>query len=151
MQQQPFMAQQQQQQERTELGVCQSMQVDDTLPTQVKAAAQVTAAAQKAIAAQEAIAAQFDTSSDTRRLESPIYVPLQVPSLSPHCSSNCHSSNASPPLPPTPPSPTSVMPPLLPRSFVWSFGTGHFLNDITAAAWFTYLLIFLTDIGLTQQ
>ncbi|KAL2632406.1 hypothetical protein R1flu_017092 [Riccia fluitans] len=39
----------------------------------------------------------------------------------------------------------------LPRRAIFSYGTGHMLNDLTAACWFTYLLIFLTDIGLTAQ
>ncbi|KAH9774737.1 major facilitator superfamily domain-containing protein 12 [Citrus sinensis] len=36
----------------------------------------------------------------------------------------------------------------------WSvlyYGSGHMLNDITAACWFTYLLLFLTDIGLSPR
>ncbi|GMP42041.1 hypothetical protein CsSME_00011916 [Camellia sinensis var. sinensis] len=36
----------------------------------------------------------------------------------------------------------------------WSvlfYGVGHMLNDITSACWFTYLLVFLTDIGLTPR
>lgn len=36
----------------------------------------------------------------------------------------------------------------------WSvlfYGVGHMLNDITSACWFTYLLVFLTDIGLTPS
>ncbi|KAL3695272.1 hypothetical protein R1sor_009348 [Riccia sorocarpa] len=40
---------------------------------------------------------------------------------------------------------------LLRRRAIFSYGTGHMLNDLTAACWFTYLLIFLTDIGLTPQ
>ncbi|WOL04223.1 hypothetical protein Cni_G12944 [Canna indica] len=32
-----------------------------------------------------------------------------------------------------------------------SYGAGHMLNDITSACWFTYLLLFLTDIGLTPR
>ncbi|KAL2895426.1 Major facilitator superfamily domain-containing protein 12 [Bienertia sinuspersici] len=31
---------------------------------------------------------------------------------------------------------------------VFVYGVGHMLNDITSACWFTYLLVFLTDIGL---
>ncbi|WCJ41911.1 Major facilitator superfamily protein [Euphorbia peplus] len=36
------------------------------------------------------------------------------------------------------------------RSVIY-YGVGHMLNDITAACWFTYLLLFLTDIGLTPR
>ncbi|XP_021722512.1 major facilitator superfamily domain-containing protein 12-like [Chenopodium quinoa] len=32
---------------------------------------------------------------------------------------------------------------------VFVYGVGHMLNDITSACWFTYLLVFLTDIGLS--
>ncbi|RRT42096.1 hypothetical protein B296_00048489 [Ensete ventricosum] len=32
-----------------------------------------------------------------------------------------------------------------------SYGAGHMLNDITSACWFTYLLLFLTDIGLSPR
>jgi hypothetical protein len=39
----------------------------------------------------------------------------------------------------------------LPRRAVLFYGTGHMLNDLTAACWFTYLLIFLTDIGLSPR
>ncbi|CAI7822343.1 unnamed protein product [Closterium sp. NIES-54] len=39
----------------------------------------------------------------------------------------------------------------LPRWQVVAYGTGHMLNDITAACWFTYLLIYLSDIGLSPQ
>eukprot|EP00850_Spirogloea_muscicola_P002306 SM000008S22395 [mRNA] locus=s8:1404652:1408343:- [translate_table: standard] len=38
-----------------------------------------------------------------------------------------------------------------PRSRVVLYGAGHMLNDLTAACWFTYLLIFLTDIGLAPR
>ncbi|KAL0379954.1 UNVERIFIED_CONTAM: Major facilitator superfamily domain-containing protein 12 [Sesamum angustifolium] len=34
------------------------------------------------------------------------------------------------------------------RCSVFYYGVGHMLNDITSACWFTYLLVFLTDIGL---
>ena len=34
---------------------------------------------------------------------------------------------------------------------VFYYGMGHMLNDITAACWFTYLLLFLTDIGLSPR
>ncbi|XP_015584626.1 major facilitator superfamily domain-containing protein 12 isoform X2 [Ricinus communis] len=34
---------------------------------------------------------------------------------------------------------------------VFYYGVGHMLNDITAACWFTYLLLFLTDIGLSPR
>ncbi|KAK4835903.1 hypothetical protein QYF36_016051 [Acer negundo] len=37
------------------------------------------------------------------------------------------------------------------RRSVTYYGTGHMLNDITAACWFTYLLLFLTDIGLSPR
>ncbi|XP_078429898.1 uncharacterized protein LOC144701945 [Wolffia australiana] len=39
----------------------------------------------------------------------------------------------------------------LKRCTVLSYGVGHMLNDITAACWFTYLLLFLTDIGLSPR
>ncbi|GAA0161959.1 hypothetical protein Leryth_025709 [Lithospermum erythrorhizon] len=39
----------------------------------------------------------------------------------------------------------------LERGSVLSYGVGHMLNDITAACWFTYLLVFLTDIGLSSS
>ncbi|PKU86643.1 major facilitator superfamily domain-containing protein 12 [Dendrobium catenatum] len=31
------------------------------------------------------------------------------------------------------------------------YGAGHMLNDITSACWFTYLLLFLTDLGLSPR
>ncbi|XP_044489488.1 major facilitator superfamily domain-containing protein 12-like isoform X2 [Mangifera indica] len=37
------------------------------------------------------------------------------------------------------------------RLTVLYYGMGHMLNDITAACWFTYLLLFLTDIGLSPR
>lgn len=37
------------------------------------------------------------------------------------------------------------------RGSVFSYGVGHMLNDITAACWFTYLLVFMTDIGLSPR
>ncbi|PSS10041.1 Major facilitator superfamily domain-containing protein [Actinidia chinensis var. chinensis] len=37
------------------------------------------------------------------------------------------------------------------RCSVLSYGVGHMLNDITSACWFTYLLVFLTDIGLSPR
>ncbi|KAF2319329.1 hypothetical protein GH714_014835 [Hevea brasiliensis] len=37
------------------------------------------------------------------------------------------------------------------RLSVFYYGVGHMLNDITAACWFTYLLLFLTDIGLSPR
>ncbi|KAK4769089.1 hypothetical protein SAY86_027239 [Trapa natans] len=37
------------------------------------------------------------------------------------------------------------------RRSVLYYGSGHMLNDITAACWFTYLLLFLTDIGLSPR
>ncbi|KAI4311525.1 hypothetical protein MLD38_036411 [Melastoma candidum] len=37
------------------------------------------------------------------------------------------------------------------RLAVFYYGSGHMLNDITAACWFTYLLVFLTDIGLSPR
>ncbi|EXB75447.1 hypothetical protein L484_002669 [Morus notabilis] len=37
------------------------------------------------------------------------------------------------------------------RWSVFYYGVGHMLNDITASCWFTYLLIFLTDIGLSPR
>ncbi|XP_042508245.1 major facilitator superfamily domain-containing protein 12-like [Macadamia integrifolia] len=37
------------------------------------------------------------------------------------------------------------------RVSVVYYGVGHMLNDITSARWFTYLLVFLTDIGLSPR
>lgn len=37
------------------------------------------------------------------------------------------------------------------RCPVLYYGVGHMLNDITAACWFTYLLLFLTEIGLSPR
>ncbi|XP_010243429.1 PREDICTED: major facilitator superfamily domain-containing protein 12-like isoform X2 [Nelumbo nucifera] len=37
------------------------------------------------------------------------------------------------------------------RGSVFCYGVGHMLNDVTAACWFTYLLVFLTDIGLPPR
>ncbi|KAF3675902.1 putative major facilitator superfamily domain-containing protein 12-like [Capsicum annuum] len=37
------------------------------------------------------------------------------------------------------------------RCSVFYYGVGHMLNDITSACWFTYLLVFLTDIGLSPS
>lgn len=37
------------------------------------------------------------------------------------------------------------------RWSVLSYGVGHMLNDITSACWFTYLLVFLTEIGLSPR
>lgn len=37
------------------------------------------------------------------------------------------------------------------RWSVFYYGSGHMLNDITSACWFTYLLLFLTDIGLSPR
>ena len=39
----------------------------------------------------------------------------------------------------------------LQRRYVFYYGVGHMLNDITSACWFTYLLLFLTEIGLTPR
>ncbi|PWZ12614.1 hypothetical protein Zm00014a_010630 [Zea mays] len=35
------------------------------------------------------------------------------------------------------------------RVSIISYGSGHMLNDITSSCWFTYLLVFLTDVGLS--
>ncbi|KAL2330918.1 hypothetical protein Fmac_018499 [Flemingia macrophylla] len=40
---------------------------------------------------------------------------------------------------------------ILGRWPIFYYGMGHMLNDITAACWFTYLLLFLTDIGLSPR
>ncbi|KAL1535893.1 major facilitator superfamily domain-containing protein 12-like [Salvia divinorum] len=37
------------------------------------------------------------------------------------------------------------------RCAVFYYGVGHMLNDITSACWFTYLLVFMTDIGLSPS
>lgn len=34
---------------------------------------------------------------------------------------------------------------------IFYYGMGHMLNDITSACWFTYLLLFLTDIGFSPR
>ncbi|CAI0552663.1 unnamed protein product [Linum tenue] len=34
---------------------------------------------------------------------------------------------------------------------VFYYGVGHMLNDITSSCWFTYLLLFLADIGLSPR
>lgn len=39
----------------------------------------------------------------------------------------------------------------LERCSVFYYGVGHMLNDITSACWFTYLLVFLTEIGLPSR
>ena len=35
----------------------------------------------------------------------------------------------------------------LEESHIWAYGVGHFLNDLCAAAWFNFLLIYLTAIN----
>lgn len=37
------------------------------------------------------------------------------------------------------------------RGPIFYYGMGHMLNDITSACWFTYLLLFLTDIGFSPR
>ncbi|KAJ4769549.1 Major facilitator superfamily protein [Rhynchospora pubera] len=37
------------------------------------------------------------------------------------------------------------------RLSILSYGSGHMLNDITSSCWFTYLLLFLTDVGLSPS
>ncbi|CAJ2659019.1 unnamed protein product [Trifolium pratense] len=37
------------------------------------------------------------------------------------------------------------------RGPIFYYGMGHMLNDITAACWFTYLLLFLMDIGFSPR
>lgn len=37
------------------------------------------------------------------------------------------------------------------RCSIISYGVGHMLNDITSSCWFTYLLLFLTEIGLSPR
>lgn len=37
------------------------------------------------------------------------------------------------------------------RLSILYYGSGHMLNDITSACWFTYLLLFLTQIGLSPR
>ncbi|KAK8961726.1 hypothetical protein KSP40_PGU015043 [Platanthera guangdongensis] len=37
------------------------------------------------------------------------------------------------------------------RIAVLGYGAGHMLNDITSSCWFTYLLLFLTDLGLSPR
>eukprot|EP00262_Sarcandra_glabra_P014041 TRINITY_DN4014_c0_g1_i1.p1 TRINITY_DN4014_c0_g1~~TRINITY_DN4014_c0_g1_i1.p1 ORF type:complete len:460 (+),score=57.93 TRINITY_DN4014_c0_g1_i1:144-1523(+) len=45
----------------------------------------------------------------------------------------------------------ALCPKRLGRRSILYYGVGHMLNDITSACWFTYLLLFLTDIGLTPR
>jgi len=37
------------------------------------------------------------------------------------------------------------------RCSVFTYGVGHMLNDITSSCWYTYLLLYLTDIGLSPR
>jgi Na+/melibiose symporter-like transporter len=37
------------------------------------------------------------------------------------------------------------------RVRILSYGSGHMLNDITSSCWFTYLLVFLTEVGLSPR
>ncbi|KAL8247748.1 hypothetical protein R6Q59_008964 [Mikania micrantha] len=37
------------------------------------------------------------------------------------------------------------------KGSVFFYGVGHVLNDITAACWFAYLLVFMTDIELSPR
>lgn len=37
------------------------------------------------------------------------------------------------------------------RPSIFFYGIGHVLNDLTSACWFTYLLMFLTEVGLTPR
>ncbi|XP_031128493.1 major facilitator superfamily domain-containing protein 12-like isoform X1 [Ipomoea triloba] len=37
------------------------------------------------------------------------------------------------------------------RCSVFTYGVGHMLNDITQCCWYTYLLLYLTDIGLSPS
>lgn len=37
------------------------------------------------------------------------------------------------------------------KKHVFLYGFGHVLNDLCSAAWFTYLLLFLTHIGLSPR
>ncbi|KAK6777591.1 hypothetical protein RDI58_024309 [Solanum bulbocastanum] len=37
------------------------------------------------------------------------------------------------------------------RCSVFTYGVGHMLNDITSSCWYTYLLLYLTDIGLSPS
>ncbi|RCV13704.1 hypothetical protein SETIT_2G367000v2 [Setaria italica] len=37
------------------------------------------------------------------------------------------------------------------RVRILSYGSGHMLNDITSSCWFTYLLVFLTEMGLSPR
>jgi hypothetical protein len=39
----------------------------------------------------------------------------------------------------------------VPKKSVILYGFGHVLNDLCSAAWFTYLLLFLTHIGLSPR
>ncbi len=36
---------------------------------------------------------------------------------------------------------------ILTKRNIWAYGVGHFLNDLTAACWFNFLLIYLNSIN----
>jgi hypothetical protein len=36
---------------------------------------------------------------------------------------------------------------ILTKTNEWAYGVGHFLNDLTAACWFNFLLIYLNSIN----
>ncbi|XP_055806739.1 uncharacterized protein LOC129875490 isoform X2 [Solanum dulcamara] len=42
-------------------------------------------------------------------------------------------------------------PKALGRCSIFTYGVGHMLNDITSSCWYTYLLLYLTDIGLSPS
>ena len=71
----------------------------------------------------------------------PLLIPDQT--MAPRLSPKTHSNSLLP----------SLMPCKKPlsRGRVIAYGSGHMLNDITAACWFTYLLIYCTDVGLSPQ
>ena len=40
---------------------------------------------------------------------------------------------------------------ILTKTNEWAYGMGHFLNDLTAACWFNFLLVYLTDFNKIDQ
>ena len=40
---------------------------------------------------------------------------------------------------------------ILTKTNEWAYGMGHFLNDLTAACWFNFLLVYLTDFNIDSR
>ena len=81
------------------------------------------------------------TRSEIQPQLDPLLIPDQI--MAPRISPKTHSNSLLP----------SLMPCKKPlsRGRIIAYGSGHMLNDITAACWFTYLLIYCTDVGLSPQ